>query len=137
MNLAARRTVKSFQETKLPALQEALNKAAGFDVPLSIDWESLAVEGQEHLYEESWPAVYFVPLTQALQEDIAIDDMGVEALREKLKQVVFTNKASNYYPDSAITWADGTLTIDHEPTTNVADVDARKAFIASLLLKNL
>jgi hypothetical protein len=137
MGLAERRATKAFQDNELPKLQKALDDAAGFPVTLEIDWENLAQEGYADHYNDWWKSVYFTPVTRAIKEEIAIDEMGQEALKEKLKKIVFTNRGGYYSPESAINWKDGVLTVDHSPSTNVDYIDDRKQRAASELLKNL
>jgi hypothetical protein len=136
MGLGERRAAKNFETNQLPALKKEIDQAAGFDVPLEINWEQLSPEGQAHLYEESWTKVYFRPLVDALKA-ICVDDMGKEALKGALKKVVIKNSQNVYYGDRIATFEGGVLTLDHEPTTNIDDVADRAKGIQAMLEKNL
>ncbi len=136
MGLAERRAAKNFETNQLPALQKEIDAAAGFSIPLEINWEQLSPEGQTHLYEESWTKVYFRPLIDALKA-ICVDDMGKAALKGALKKVVIKNAQNVYYGDRIATFEGGVLTLDHEPTTNIDDVADRAKGIQATLEKNL
>jgi hypothetical protein len=62
MGLAERRVIHEFETKELPALQSRVDEAAGYSVPVEVNWDKLAPEGESHLYDESWRAVYFEPL---------------------------------------------------------------------------
>jgi len=124
MGLAERRAAKEFETTHYPALKKKLDEAAGFELVLDVKWETLAVDGMQHLYAECWPKVYFEPLEKALRA-IARDDMGKEALKGSLVKVVVQNVGDVSYYDAWARFDDGVLTVDHKPTTNVDDIDPR------------
>src|SRR5262245_3234509 len=90
MGLAERRAASQFEETAYPRLKKEIDAAASFEVPVEVDWSTLAVEGSSHLYEEAWPKIYFTPLIGALRA-IAGDELGRERLRSTLKRVVIRN----------------------------------------------
>lgn len=136
MGLAERRAAKSFETNQLPALQKEIDQAAGFSVPLEINWEQLSPEGQAHLYEESWTKVYFRPLVEAFKA-ICVDDMGKEALKGALKKVVINSSQGVYSGEQIATFEGGVLTLDHEPTTNIDEVAARAKGIQATLEKSL
>lgn len=136
MGLAERRAAKNFETNLFPGFLKQIHEAAGFAVPVEIAWDTLAADEQAHLYEESWPKVYFHPLIAALKA-IAVDDMGKEALQGGLKKVVIRNQADN---SSYMYWASfegGALTLDHKPTTNIDDVEQRTDSLREALEKGL
>ena len=90
MDLKQRRALKAFQENSYPELLKRIHEAAGFEVDVQVDWETICEPQSDHLYEECWTNVYFVPLAAALGE-ICKDDMGKEALKEQLKTIHITN----------------------------------------------
>jgi hypothetical protein len=135
MGLAERRAVKSYQENIYPGHQRAIEEAAGFAVPIEVDWASLGEEGYAHMYDEAFSAVYFQPLIAALS-DIARDDLGKEALREGLKKIEIRNR-EGYYGDSGFSFEGGVLRIDHQPVTNIGDVDLRRDALINLIEKGL
>ncbi|MFP2903887.1 hypothetical protein ACLESD_02200 [Pyxidicoccus sp. 3LFB2] len=136
MGLAERRAAKQFETHRLPALTSEIHAAAGFEVPLEIHWDAMATEGNSHLFEETWPQVYFQPLIAAFKQ-VASDDMGKEALKGALKKVVVHNTADISYAGRMVTFASGVLTIDHAPTTNAHQVDDRTRAIREVLEKSL
>lgn len=133
--LKERRAVKEFQELVYPGIKNEIDKIAGFDVSVEVDWKSLAKDGNSGLYKEAFPKVYFNPLIEAFKE-ICADDMGKGALKDGLKKVVVKNSSDAYSP-SKFSFKDGTLTIDHSPITNINDVKERKSKILKLLEQGL
>jgi hypothetical protein len=136
MGLAERRAAKEFETKRFPQFKKDIDTAAGFDVPVTVAWDTLALEGESHLYDECWPKVYFVPLIEALK-GITFDDMGKEALKAGLKKIEIQNRAGTSYGDRMATFDGGTLLIDHKPHTNVDDVDDRTKGIRTLLESKL
>jgi hypothetical protein len=129
--LKEKRAIKNFQEKSYPKLTKEINSIAGTDVPIEVDWDSIAVDGYSELYEEGFTKVYFTPLADALK-GICADDMGKTALKEALKKVVIKNSSDSYSP-SNFSFADGVLVIDHSPTSNLADTKDRTDKIVKLL----
>jgi hypothetical protein len=136
MGLAERRAAKDFETNRFPQLQKDIHAAAGFAVPVEVDWDSIAMEGASSSYDETWPKIYFQPLIQALKS-IAADDMGKEALKGALKKITIVNR-HNYFDASKLALFDqGTLTLDHHPTTNAYAIDSRAKAIQKLLESKL
>lgn len=129
--LKEKRAIKDFQEKSYPKLKKEIDGAAGLDVPIEVDWNSIAVKDYAHLYEEGFTKVYFTPLLEALKE-ICADDMGKSALKNALKKVVIKNSSDSFSP-SKFTFSEGVLVIDHSPTTNLGDTKDRTAKIVKLL----
>jgi hypothetical protein len=119
----------------------AIRQAAGFEVPVTPQWERLAVPGQAAKYSdpEFFTAVFFTPLIDALK-GVGSDAMGQAALKTKLKGIVLTydpaTAPASHYPNG-LTFVDGVLTINFTPYSNTADVkpraDAIQAFLESKL----
>lgn len=131
MGLAERRAVKAFQDNKFPKIKEELVKAAGFEVPLEVEWESLAVEDYADSYEDFFVKVYFKPLTEALKA-ITFDDMGRDAVREGLKKIVIRHSGKR-----EATFTSGVLTLDYAPNINVDYWEDRRNEWQKLLEKGL
>ena len=135
--LAERRALKSYQETILPGLQEKINSAAGFEVPMNIEWDKIALPGGADNYssESYFTNIYFVPLADALSS-IASDDLGKEALTASLKGIKIT-----YDPDTApasayengISFENGEVTLNFAPFSNANDIKERAEAIVSVL----
>ncbi|MBV8820069.1 MAG: hypothetical protein JO022_17020 [Acidobacteriaceae bacterium] len=132
MNLAERRAVHEFQTQQFPELQKKIEEAAGYELPVEVDWDSLAVPQESKLYGSAWPKVYFEPLIAALQE-VGRDHIGKHAMKEKLNKVVVRNTLGCYYADRWASFEDGVLTLDHESVQNVEEVEARQNALIALL----
>ena len=135
IGLGERRIIQSFQENMFPQLTEQANEAAGTLLDYEVNWNQLASAGSSHLYEESWPQLYFEPLIQAL-EGITVDDLGKEAVQQGLQKVVIRNQEDCYSPDCWANFTNGTLTLDHQ-LANVSDVDARAKALQAVLENGL
>lgn len=127
MGLAERRALQSYQNEQLPKLLKGLHQAAGFDVPVDIDWDSMTVDGVNFVGSEKvyFTDIFFLPLTDALKA-ITVDDMGKQALKKGLKKIVMkfdknTAPISNY--ESGWTFENGVLTINYEPGVNSGGPD--------------
>ena len=138
MGLAERRGLKDFQENHFPKWQTKIDEAAQMDVLLEVDWASLAIEDESHLYVENWPLVYFEPLLNALKS-VARDDLGRQALAEGLKKVTITHDPEVYSGDTGLyaTFQDGVLALRHAAHTNVDNVKDRTEGIVTALEKSL
>src|SRR5215471_493298 len=117
MGLAERRAAEQFKTGDYPAWKARIDEAAGFDVPVEVAWDELAVVDYAKDYATFFPKVYFQPMVDALAA-ITIDDMGRTALRDGLKKVVVRN-TEQYSSTSGFAFEGGVLTIDHKPYTNV------------------
>jgi hypothetical protein len=136
MTLAERRVVKEFETGQFPALKTRIEEAAGFAVPIEVQWDTLAVPGESRLYAESWPQVYFEPLIAGLTV-VCRDDLGREAIESTLKKIVIRNTKECVYGDCWATLQDGVLTLDHEPLTNAGDTEDRKNGLVKMLESTL
>ena len=124
MNLKQRRALKAFQDEQLPALREKMFAALGFEPELEVDWDSLMVEDWEHRVGDHFRDVYFVAATKGF-EQVGQDEMGKEAMKEGISKIVMQNKSGNYYGDRWAKLEGGVLTLDHEPNSNVGDIQKR------------
>lgn len=133
MGLAERRAIKHFSENEYPKLKEEIERAAAFSVPLEIDWESLAMgaEGYSQNYSEDFPKLYFRPLIEAIK-GVCVDELGKEALKEKLKKV----QIGNHGPTFEATFHLGVLKIECA-YSNIDYWQERKNEIQKVLEKNL
>lgn len=132
MGIAERKAASQFEETVYPKLKKEIDAAAHFDVPVEVDWNSLALEGYDHLYEEAWTKIFFTPLIGALKA-IATDALGREVLRGTLERIVIRNTTGASSGSSMVRFQDGVLTLDHHPVTNVDDIQDRQEAIQNAL----
>jgi hypothetical protein len=123
MGLAERRAVKAFQDNVLPGIQAKVDQLVGKPVPMEVDWDQLADEGYGDRYELFWTQGGFTPLTQALEE-IAVDDMGREALKDGLQSI---RVKGQYAHALNAEFSSGVLTIDFK-YWNPVGVDEQKDF---------
>jgi hypothetical protein len=130
MGLAERRAATDFQTNAYPALKKQIDDAAGFDVPLEIDWQAIAQPNYQHLYNEFWTKIYFEPLIGAFQR-ICADEIGKEAMKGGLKKVEITN-SRQYFDRDAFFLQNGVLKIDHE-LVNADHLKLRTDKLVSLL----
>lgn len=112
MGLAEKRAMTEFQNNSYPSLKKKIDEAAGFDVPIEIDWVSLAKPNQAAVYQEAWTKIFFEPLIEGLKA-ICTDDLGKQALKESLKKVEIRN-SGEFCDRSGITLTGGVLRIDHD-----------------------
>jgi hypothetical protein len=131
MGLLERRAAKAFQDGAFPALKARIDAAAGHELTLDIDWESLQRPGESALYAECWPKVFFEPLIGAL-EGVAIDDLGKEALRDGLRNVTIRDSGA-----LAVRLEAGDLLVDYPAVANVDDVEERRREIQRVLESGL
>lgn len=136
MGLKENRFTKTFQEEQFPQLKAQIIEAVGFDVPLNIEWSTLFENRFLHLYNDSYPKIYFLPLIEAFKS-ITADEMGKEALAESLKEIHITNTKDHHNPKNAYTFSNGVLTVDHSPILNADDVENRTKVLANLLESSL
>ncbi|MCQ0111966.1 hypothetical protein SAMN04487906_0727 [Zhouia amylolytica] len=136
MGLKKKRFTKAFLEEAYPELKRQIDTAAGFDVEILIEWDSLFNEQFMHLYNDTYPKIYFQPLIQAFKS-ISSDDLGKKALQESLQKVIIDNRHDHHNPNSAFRLKDGVLTVDHSPVLNADKVEERVEVLVELLENNL
>ena len=136
LGLAERRALKEYQEKTYPDLLKEIQTAAGFEVPVEVPWEKIALPGKADLYQQPifWTDIYFKPLAQAFAE-ITKDEMGKAALKEKLKSIVivFDDDAPVSDHAAGMKFDDGVLTIDAAPYVNGQDLNQRAEAIVKTL----
>ncbi|GAA4234713.1 hypothetical protein GCM10022291_14790 [Postechiella marina] len=136
MGLKENRFTKTFQDEQFPELKAQIIEAASFNVALNIEWSTLFEDRFLHLYNDSYPKIYFIPLIEAFKA-ITADNMGKEALTQSLKEIRITNTKDHHNPTHAYTFANGVLTVDHSPIMNADQVENRTKTLVNLLENNL
>ncbi|NVJ04491.1 hypothetical protein HUW63_04430 [Myxococcus sp. AM001] len=132
MGLPERRAQKAYETNVFPKQKQLIDEAAHFEVPVEVSWDSLIEDDYSHLFETAWTKVYFTPVVEAFKA-ICVDDMGRDALKEKLKKVVIQNTSGNSNGSRVAHFADGVLTLDHKPFTNIDDLKDRTKNIQKTL----
>ncbi|MFF7947639.1 hypothetical protein [Streptomyces griseorubiginosus] len=135
MGLAERRSVERFKSEDYPAWKSRIDEAAGFDVPIEVAWEELAVPDYADRYADYFPQVFFQPLVDALSA-VGADDMGKEALREGISKVLIRNTGKFISP-AGISFIDGVLTFDHISDTNTHHGEDRTKKLQDVLESSL
>jgi hypothetical protein len=131
MGLAERRAIKAFSEGRYLKLKQEIDALVGFEVPIEVNWDSIATDGYAELYEDAFYKVYFRPLIDALKA-ITIDDLGKEALKEGLKKIIIEDGGSSWP-----TFHLGVLTLSYYAVSNLDDWMERKKSIQAELEKGL
>jgi hypothetical protein len=134
MKLNDRRGLADYQENHWPAMQAQIQAAAGFEVPITVDWESIAADGCGESYADDFPPIYFFPIVEAFKK-IGFDKMGKDALKSGIKQIIVQNKK----PDYSSYWAsleDGVLTLDYQ-YTNMSNMNDRIDVLVDVLEEKL
>jgi hypothetical protein len=136
-NVDDRKAVQAYQESIFPAQQAALHKAAGFEVPIDVRWDAIALPdwGEEYSNENFWTKIFFVPLAQALSE-VTSNSAGKQAVRDRLKNIIVTfdeatAPVSRY--ENGVTFEDGVLTLNFKPFSNATDITDRARAIRKKL----
>lgn len=135
MGLAERRAVEQFKNEDYPVWKAKIDQVTGFDVPVDVKWEELAVPDYADSYASFFPKVYFQPMVDALTA-VTIDEMGRSAVRDGLKKVVIRN-TDQYSSTSGFAFDGGVLTIDHRPHSNVDYADERAKGLQKVLESGL
>ncbi|MBN1646814.1 MAG: hypothetical protein JW874_02160 [Spirochaetales bacterium] len=122
-----------FRDRNYPGLNAEIVAAAGFHVPVEVDWESLAAKGWAHIYESAFPRVYFLPLVRALKKYNA-ETSDQNKLQRVLNKIRIKN-SGKYFSSTGISLDKGVLVIDHQPQANI-DIGAseREECILQLLI---
>jgi hypothetical protein len=141
VGLAERRAIAAYRQGAYPAIEQGIQQAAGFAVPVEVEWDQLTLPGDAAYYarDDYFGKTIFEPLTAALRS-ITADAMGRDALRAKLQRIHIryderTAPASNY--GNGLSFQGGTLDINWRPYANTGDVAERTQAITALLEKNL
>ncbi|MBL6081831.1 hypothetical protein JMJ56_27995 [Belnapia sp. T18] len=141
IGLAERRAIAAYRAEKYPAIEAGIQQAAGFPVPVDVEWDQLTLPGDAAYYarDDYFGKTIFEPLTAALKS-ITADAMGRDALRAKLQRIHVrfdekTAPASNY--PNGLSFQSGTLDINWRPYSNTADVQDRTQALTQLLEHNL
>lgn len=139
--LAERRAIAAYREGRFPAQEKAVQEAAGFPVPVEVAWDQLTIPGDAPYYADPgyFETTIFEPLAAGLR-DVTKDQMGRDALREKLKTVRIrydekTAPASAY--QNGLKFEGGVLDVNWRPFANVADFKDRVEAVIKVLEKNL
>lgn len=91
MGLAEKRLAESIKVEKLPAFEAKLKERAGYDIKVDIDWNTFTAYDE---YPLSRLDIVFDDV-ESFVKKICIDDMGKEALQDKMSTIHLTNSENN------------------------------------------
>ncbi|PJJ08622.1 hypothetical protein CLU83_1908 [Flavobacterium sp. 1] len=91
MGLAEKRTAESIKTEKLPAFEAKLKDKAGYDIKVDINWDTFTAYDQ---YPLTRLDIVFDDL-ESFVKKICSDDMGKEALQDKMSTIQLTNSDNN------------------------------------------
>lgn len=91
MGLAEKRLAESIKTEKLPQFEAKLKDKAGYDIKVDIDWNTFTAYDQYPLERLD---IIFDDL-ESFVKKICSDDMGKEALQDKMKTIHLTNTENN------------------------------------------
>jgi hypothetical protein len=135
--LNERRAIATYEKEQYPALQKRIQQAAGFDVPVEVDWNSIALPGDAEYYKQDdyFVKTIFEPIEAALAQ-IGKDDMGKAALKDKLKKI--SVKYSESGPSASayrerVKFDGGVLSVNFRPYANTSEVKERTDAIVKAL----
>jgi hypothetical protein len=135
--LNERRAIDTYQKEQYPALQKRIQAAAGFDVPVEVNWNSIALPGDAEYYKQDdyFVKTIFEPIEAALAR-VAKDDMGKSALKDKLKKISVqyseAGPSASAYGER-VKFDGGVLAVNFRPYTNTSDVKDRTDAIVKVL----
>lgn len=108
MGLAEKRLAESIKVEKLPKFEAKLKDKAGYDIKVDIDWNTFTAFNE---YPLSRLDIIFDDL-ESFVKKICTDDMGKEALQEKLTTIHLTNTENN--DEVKMELKDKTLYLTHQ-----------------------
>ena len=91
MGLAEKRLAEAIKVEKLPEFEAKLKDKAGYDIKIDIDWNTFTAYNE---YPLSRLDIIFDDL-ESFVKKICTDDMGKEALQEKMTTIHLTNTENN------------------------------------------
>ncbi|CAD0008844.1 MULTISPECIES: hypothetical protein [Flavobacterium] len=105
MGLAEKRLAESIKVEKIPAFEAKLKDKAGYDIKVDVDWNTFTAYDE---YPLSRLDIVFDDL-ESFVKRICSDDMGKEALQEKMSTIHLTNSDNN--DDVKMELKDNTLSL--------------------------
>lgn len=108
MGLAEKRLAESIKVEKLPEFEAKLKDKAGYDIKVDIDWNTFTAFNQYPLERLD---IIFDDL-ESFVKKICADDLGKEALKEKLTTIHLTNTDNN--DEVKMELKDNTLFLTHQ-----------------------
>lgn len=95
MGLAERRRVAAIASELAPKYQQEFKEAVGFDLPFEVAIDSLPADKTVLDCWDYYHESYGPGLVVKVFKDLCKDDLGKEAVQEKIEKVVFRNAAKS------------------------------------------
>lgn len=113
VGLSEKRIIEEYKRERFPEWQRRIGAAYGGPLPMDVNWDQMVKEYKEgYDHPKSIDYAFFVPIEKAFST-IGTDQMGKDALKEKVKKIKITsNKPTN---NMEIKLEEGTLWLDVEP----------------------
>lgn len=137
MGLREKKAAREFEENRFDSLKRQIFEAAKFEFDIEVNWETLAIDDYAHLYDQTWPMIYFEPTIKAFKE-MCSDEFSKEAIEEDLKKLIIQNYGNVHNANHFATYSKGILTLNHSPILNAANqIDERAESVQNAIEKEL
>ena len=137
MGLKEKRASREFEKNRLDSLKKQIFEAAKYEMEIDVNWDTIAIDDYSHLFDITWPLVYFQPIINAFKE-MCSDEFTQEAIQDDLKKIVIQNYGDISNPNKFAEYKKGVLTLNHSPIYNAeGQVDNRADCIKHVIEKEL
>lgn len=127
LNLAQRRILTGFQTSYYDGWVKEFQKLTGKEIPVEVNWDEF-FHGSDNTdpeyLQKAWKNIFFISLENTFK-NLCVDDMGKMAVAEKIKKVMIAPNKDIASAERSCVYADGVLTICHNPRSNDHQIDER------------
>lgn len=139
LNLAQRRILTGFQSSYYDGWVTQFHKLVGKDIPVEVHWDEF-FHGSENTdpdyLQMAWKNIYFTSLDNVFT-NLCADDMGKMAVVEKIKKINIAPNKDISSAERSCVYADGVLTICHNPRSNDHQINDRTKCWTAIIEKVL
>lgn len=141
MGLPARRTIEKFKSKDLVEISQKIEKMIGKPIAIEVEWNQFEVQidnwsGDTYSdLQRFFEWIYMKPLIAAI-ENVAVDEMGKQALQQGLDKIIILS-SGNVYNGDKNTFENKILTIDDRYSNEEFELRRRTSNIQSLWEKSL
>lgn len=137
MGLKEKKAAREFEKNRFDSLKRQIFEAAKFEFEIDVNWDTLAIDDYAHLFDQTWPLIYFEPTIKAFKE-LCSDEFSQEAIQSDLKKLIIQNYGNVHNANHFATYSKGVLTLNHSPILNAANqVDDRAESVQNAIEKEL
>lgn len=137
MGLKEKRAAREFEKNRLDSLNRQIFEAAKFEFDIEVNWDTIAIDDYSHLFDQTWPMIYFQPTIKAFKE-MCSDEFTQEAIQADLKKIVIQNYGDVSNANRFADYKKGILTLNHSPIMNADNqIDDRAYCIQDVIEKAL